>query len=151
DGKCRFGCVDDNSKPQDCNSLVDDGCETKTISDVDNCGGCGFKCPEVTIGLRRCRLGQCDGECLPPLTWCPDRRVCTDTSKDNNNCGACGNRCPAPPPAPPNMIYTCQGGKCAQLSCAMYFADCNNDIDPDGCEIDISSDPKNCGACGKAC
>jgi len=38
----------------------------------------------------------------------------------------------------------------ADAACIQGFADCNG-IPSDGCEIDTSSDPQNCGACGKTC
>lgn len=34
--------------------------------------------------------------------------------------------------------------------CSTFVQDCNGDPS-DGCETDTSSDPKNCGTCGKAC
>lgn len=151
DGTCHPAC---SLEHIDCNKLADDGCEIDVRNDPENCGACGNKCPEVRHGVRRCVQKQCTGECSPPNTWCaPD--ICTDLMNDKFNCGACGNMCPPTPPdagpPPPQMKYVCEQGECGHLICENNWADCNNNIDLDGCEADISSDPKNCGACGKAC
>ncbi|MCC6903802.1 MAG: hypothetical protein IT377_32845 [Polyangiaceae bacterium] len=45
---------------------------------------------------------------------------------------------------------TCSAGKCAVTGCAAGYADCNGG-DADGCEAELATDPKHCGACGAAC
>ncbi|APR77979.1 BNR repeat domain protein [Minicystis rosea] len=52
------------------------------------------------------------------------------------------------PPAP-HATATCNKGAC-ELECAPSYADCTGGT-ADGCETDLGSDPKNCGACGVAC
>ena len=54
-----------------------------------------------------------------------------------------------PCPGPANGASTCTSGKCA-LACNAPFLDCNTKAD-DGCEVDPTSDPLNCGSCGHAC
>lgn len=150
DGRCRRQCFSQGSgKFQDCNGAVDDGCETDVTQSPDNCGVCGNKCPPGPDGVARCIDGQCG--CPPGKTFCTDQ--CTDTSVDDANCGACGNQCQEPDagPPPPNMEYRCSDGKCAQLRCVQGYADCNGHHIDDGCEIDVTHDQANCGACGRAC
>lgn len=54
-------------------------------------------------------------------------------------------------PARPNAIMTCNdAGACAIGSCLGKSADCNGDPN-DGCEVDLATDPANCGMCKKAC
>jgi len=148
DGACRRQCVSQgNAQFEDCNGLVDDGCETNVTDNPNHCGACGNKCPPGPDGVARCLEGQCG--CPAGKTFCAGR--CTDTSVDDANCGACGNACPwtdAEPP--PNMEYRCANGKCGQLRCRRGWANCNGNLD-DGCEVNVTDDEENCGACGKAC
>lgn len=99
-------------------------------------------------------------ECPAPWTTClsesgPSYKCGTDLSRDANNCGACGNKCLAYKPI--HMTSRCVESACA-LECyneATFFGstdwrNCNGRVD-DGCEVEVTSDPKNCGACGNAC
>jgi hypothetical protein len=49
------------------------------------------------------------------------------------------------------MYFGCTEATCDKLKCFGGFADCNQNIDTDGCEANLGEDPANCGACGKAC
>jgi hypothetical protein len=63
-----------------------------------------------------------------------------------SHCGSCQNACPGEPGA-----VGCVAGKCAISRCPdTTHGDCNADA-TDGCETLLSSDPKHCGACGRAC
>jgi hypothetical protein len=64
---------------------------------------------------------------------------------DPTNCGGCGHVCTFRP----NSIPACDNGQCG-LSCNTNFGDCDNQID-NGCETQLATDPKNCGACGRDC
>lgn len=97
-------------------------------------------------------------ECPVPFATCapengPAYKCGVDLSHDNKNCGTCGNECLVYEPL--NMTSRCVDGAC-ELECLndpFYPTDhrnCNGEID-DGCEIDVLTDPLNCGACGKAC
>lgn len=153
-------CIDGTCQPtcayptiyRDCNdNLVDDGCETNIASDPENCGGCGNKCPQITNGVRSCISGVCAQDCLSPRTWCAAQRVCTDLSSDNSNCGACGSRCPFQASSVYGTLYSCADGVCnSHLVCQARYANCNDDMS-DGCEVLLTTDPKNCGECGNVC
>lgn len=82
-------------------------------------------------------------DCAPGLTECAGECVDLDSSPDH--CGACENPCPTPP----NTVALCTDRSC-DWECAAGFADCNGDP-VDGCEIEIASDPLNCGACENSC
>ena len=70
----------------------------------------------------------------------------TDLVVDAANCGACGQACAS------GMI--CSWGACVVGQdggvCSGTFADCNNNS-ADGCEVNLATDPNNCGSCGQAC
>jgi hypothetical protein len=61
------------------------------------------------------------------------------------NCDGCGISCFEVP----NSRALCREGEC-RLACASGYADCDG-IYFNGCEQNISTDPDNCGACGRAC
>lgn len=148
---------------QDCNGILDDGCEAPITDDPNNCGACGNKCADGEV----CVLGKCG--CGTGNTYCPGCNAfshpatCVDLQNDNLNCGGCNIRCsqtanqPIKCPAglPPNAAFGCHNGACATLECIDKFADCDKDLNKvcasNGCEVSLATDPKNCGACGNVC
>jgi Cys-rich repeat protein len=133
---------------KDCNGSIKDGCETNTDSNVNNCGACNNPCalpnasPRCVNGM--CQVAGCNfgfGDCdMNPLNGCE-----TPTSSDVNNCGGCGMKC-----ALAHATAKCTLGMCQIGACDPGWVDCNKDPS-DGCEVDITSDPMNCGGCGKVC
>lgn len=144
---------------KDCNGNVDDGCEVPITDDPKNCGGCGHECAPG----QGCINGFCG--CPDGKTYCPGCNIfhpdaCADLSRDDLNCGGCNVRCSsnfdgACSPMPANTRYGCSNSECGHLKCTPAMADCNKDLpqgcSSDGCEVDLRTDPKNCGACGNAC
>ncbi|AKU99482.1 Tryptophan synthase alpha chain [Labilithrix luteola] len=133
---------------QDCNADLDkDGCEVDLRNDNANCGACGNACaPGKQCANLNGTIGcYCDdGQTLCPATS-RSQPTCADTDSDPNNCGACGYFCPNGP----NSRGVCVHGRC-RTECVPGTADCNGRED-DGCEVDLSKDPRNCGACGSMC
>jgi hypothetical protein len=84
-------------------------------------------------------FGDCNGAAGD---GCESNLMTTITS-----CGACGVVCPAA--GPPNTFATCNAGTCVR-SCAPGFSDCNGKP-ADGCEVDLMTDKRNCGACKNHC
>src|SRR5262245_50111835 len=69
----------------------------------------------------------------------------TQISSDLNNCGACGNVC-----STPNGTPSCVNGACGVAACNPGYKNCNN-LDNDGCEVNIMTSLSNCGGCGAVC
>lgn len=97
--------------------------------------------------------------CPEPYATCldvPSFKCGTNLMNDPKNCGACGVSCEGFEPI--NMSASCVQGACAfecqikqdGLGAVRVFKNCNGLLD-DGCEIDSSSDPENCGVCGNKC
>lgn len=151
ESQCRLAC---SPLYADCNGTTADGCETKTGSDPKNCGGCGVTCAEGEI----CWRGACG--CPSGFTQCGND--CKNLQSDDENCSACGSLCRAPESdadprwicgpkvTPANTKWTCAAASC-QLLCKPGYGDCNDQFCGDGCEVDLRSDPNNCGACGNVC
>lgn len=150
EGKCTFVC---DELSADCNRIAKDGCEVFTGDDPKNCGACGNECKAGEI----CWKGACG--CPSGFTQCGDE--CKNLAADDQNCTACGKECVAPPSADPAWVcgpgvqptstdWGCTESGC-RLVCKPRFADCDRDLCKNGCEIDTSNDPKNCGSCGNAC
>ncbi len=133
-GACRVAQCDPGFA--DCKPGVQ-GCETSTNS-ATNCGTCGNDCKGQV-----CDNGKCTSGCAPGKKNCGG--ACADVSADPQNCGDCGVVCAAQP----NSTALCQAGSC-KLQCNPNFDDC--DATPgNGCEVNLSSDPKHCGGCNAPC
>jgi hypothetical protein len=124
-------------------SLLAPACASLGGLTSDGTGGGGGSDSDGGAGV-----GSTTG-CAAGFTSCPPHPVgsCeTFTAGDVANCGGCGTLCGARNVKSPP---TCNGGRCA-LDCAVGFGNCNG-LAADGCEHDLSNDPKNCGACGRDC
>jgi hypothetical protein len=111
----------------------------KTSSDNNNCGACGKVCTNGTV----CTSGLC--ACPAGQTACAG--VCQNLQTSLQNCGTCGHVCS---PGLNVATMVCLAGNCAIGACNAGFADCNNNP-ADGCETNLTTDLKNCGACGNQC
>lgn len=133
--QCTTGCT--AGTPFRCgNTCIDPN------TNVDNCGVCDKKCPEVAHGTRACTLGACTFTCTAPFHACGNACVA------DNDPAACGLACTVCAP-PPNGKATCTGGICG-VECAVGFGNCDANA-LNGCEADLATDALNCGACGKPC
>lgn len=144
-GLCGFVC-DPGYASCDGNSA--NGCETDLATSVSNCGSCGRVCSAGPNSIAVCNSGRCNLVCTAGYANCDgdlDNGCETPIGSDPNHCGGCGVTCTLLP----HTRATCNSGRCT-LTCASPWEDCNGQAS-DGCEIDLSSDPRHCGTCGQAC
>lgn len=83
-----------------------------------------------------------DGGCAGGLSLCGP--LCVDTRSDPNHCGGCR------PCLALNRITACEDGGCVFRECAPGWDDCDHS-GRNGCEVNLSTSARHCGACGHAC
>lgn len=146
DGAC--GAAKCKTDYEDCDHVRDNGCEVHILDDA-NCGGCGVACDPGQTCTKDIN-GKYFCACPGGQTLCPNPVACVDTGTDARNCGGCGIDCRSP-----NYLTEfhgdgyCNYGTC-DFSCRQGWGDCNTNSN-DGCETNLNSDPRNCGACGHSC
>ena len=108
------------------------GCKTAADyrDDVENCGGCGRRCPAPVNGVSVCVDGSCGLVCDAGYHQCGSRCV------SNTDLALCGNSC-TPCPVPANGRATCDGINCGIVCDAGFHtcdgATCVGDDHPDHC------------------
>jgi len=142
---CKLGECQCISGYANCNNDWIDGCEVNLSSNTT----CGTSCSNLTNCNQNayCSNGQC--LCIAPYVDCNRSWAdgCeTNINTDKNNCGSCGNKCNLPN----TSEVICDMGRCKIVKCATGFANCDNN-DLNGCEVDLTKDPNNCGSCGNMC
>ena len=69
-----------------------------------------------------------------------------DGQTDDQNCGSCGTVCVVGAHVSTNA---CTSGSC-KVTCDSGYGDCDGDP-ANGCEVNVDTDPSNCGTCGHVC
>ncbi len=145
-GSCSFIC---DKYRGNCDESAKNGCEAFLDSDVLNCGECDRVCayPNAAPGCTNgsCVLSSCNSGYADCDKFWGDGCE-TNISTSPSNCGACGVTCSGV-----NMTTVgCVLGKCVG-SCLKFFANCNGNLQSDGCETYTQTDVNNCGGCGTKC
>ncbi|HET7539378.1 MAG TPA: hypothetical protein VFK05_05880 [Polyangiaceae bacterium] len=142
-----------SSGMDDCNGKYEDGCETRTDTDLTNCGACGKKCT-VTNGTAVCVDGTCQAQtCTAPYADCNNNGSdgCeTNTTTSQTHCGACTGNAVNCDTAFPHAVGKCENSVCTKKACATGYDDCDS-VESNGCESNLNTDANNCGTCKKAC
>jgi hypothetical protein len=132
----------------DCGGTECQRCGGGSICDVpSDCVSETCDCVDEDCTERRCRsscpdgLSNCDGD---PETG-SEAGCETNIRTSADHCGECGAACDLP-----NADAECSGGRCRIMGCEEGFEDCDGDVD-NGCEVDLSGDADNCGACNAQC
>jgi Cys-rich repeat protein len=132
----------------DCDGNPANGCEVGLDASIAHCGMCGRVCPARPGATPSCAAGACRSACAPDRGDCNGRAEdgCeTETRVDLLHCGGCGLVC-----RPANATGQCLSGSCEIAACDRGFLDCDGSA-VNGCEADLATSPRNCGACGRAC
>ena len=139
-----------NPSFDDCNKLIDDGCEANLGTDPANCTKCGTACATLPNSTAQCLAGDCSlGPCITGFDDCNKDSVdgCEiNLLVDVTHCGSCATVCPPLP----NTTSACSGGACGVGVCDAGFADCDLSV-WSGCETVLATDVNNCSACGMKC
>lgn len=161
-GACNQKC----SKAEFCNNgKCDSNCESPLLkcmkdelevqcidprTDVQNCGECGHVCESHPHASAQCTDSTCTYICESGYLNCgtAESPICVDIKSDIANCGSCGTVCLTELPGTETAV--CEQGECKALTCMKDNADCNKNP-LDGCEVNLKTDAKSCGACNKVC
>lgn len=130
-----------------CDERVDEGCAACTDGDNDGFfaqAGCLtiVDCDDNDPTIRPTAVDLCDGK-DNNCDGLVDEGF--NLGLDPSNCGVCGIVCSFA-----HALGLCLNGECGLGPCQTGWADCNL-LSGDGCEVNLLSDPANCGACGTLC
>jgi hypothetical protein len=117
---------------------------TQVMSDVHNCGSCGHDCDAFTAidpSRTSCVSGFCRVSCLPGFADCSAAPGCDTNITTADNCGACNNRCPT---------GLCASDGAGSFRCVSTCPATAPTVCSGSC-VDTTSDPLDCGSCGRAC
>jgi formylglycine-generating enzyme required for sulfatase activity len=141
-GSCGYTC---DATHADCDGEAANGCEVATTTDGANCGACGNACTQG----RSCVSGACSATaCTAGLANCDadESNGCeVALSTSAAHCGSCQSACSFA-----NASASCAAGACVMGACAAGYANCDGNP-ANGCEVAITTDASNCGACGTTC
>lgn len=80
----------------DCDGSLANGCELNVLTDLNNCGACGRKCPAVSNAMVTCQMGACNVVCATGFASCGIVAACeTDIRISTSHCGGCNKPCAA--------------------------------------------------------
>ncbi|MDH5671788.1 MAG: MopE-related protein [Myxococcales bacterium] len=123
-----------NGVDDDCDGVVDEDVDPAAQgidfdSDVEHCGGCGQRC-QIAHAFPSCVAGECGIDGDQGEGGCDVGFHDLDKNPDNG------------------CEYRCTQSTDDDALCDLIDNDCDGKVDED---IDVQSDPDNCGSCGFGC
>jgi len=142
-GSCVIDSCDSNYG--NCDTNVNNGCETNTTNTTAHCGACNSNCDSLSNTQdTHCDSSMCViDNCVSPYDDCDTiaSNGC-EANTDTNvlHCGTCGTNCN-------NLSHVdsvgCSGGSCTINSCDTSYDHCDSVIS-NGCEVNHASYPNTC-------
>jgi hypothetical protein len=133
-GAISFKCEDFSTDPANCGSAGN-------AIPADGHLNANWACVNGQAVIASCVTGYANAN-ADPADGCE-----VNLMTDPNNCGSVGNV--IPPPGTNHAGYACVNGVIAIASCASGYTDVNKSVG-DGCEVNLMTDPNNCGSVGTA-
>ena len=154
---------------EDCDSLFENGCETRIELNPSHCGGCDERCVDGQV----CAVAECASVCPDSLSVCDGS--CYDLQSDEVHCGECDNPCGDS--LNRNVVFECHATSCTEVDCPsnQWNVDRRADngceyacvVDGDGTELcdgldndcdglidedtNLLTDADHCGGCDQDC
>jgi hypothetical protein len=175
---CDYNTSDCDPQEVDCrlpHGLKQKDSDGDGIGDACECAAGSCSAPDPCHIATGCANGTCSVAPAPDGTSCSDGNACNGVETcqagactagaapscgSNDPCvvGSCdavdGCRLtPAPDGTSCSLAHaagTCGAGRCGSPACNAGFKSCDGS-DANGCELDVTGDVANCGACGNVC
>jgi hypothetical protein len=134
-----------------------DGECSDDLTSVADCGRCGHEC-HVPHGTPSCDEGECavaecdegSGRIWANCDSAAANGCERELNSDRRFCGSCDNDCTRLLDASLHVTDVgCADGGCLITSCETGWGDCDGTFE-NGCEVDTTSDPAECGGCADA-
>lgn len=117
------------------------------LQDEKHCGDCRTKCPDRPNAPASCIRGTCVLTCNRGLENC-DQNLSTGCEVKLGTIEHCTSCTACPTSDNPRQDPVCGPDGCG-FTCKIPYTNC--DAKSNQCEVDLDTDPENCGSCGTVC